>query len=128
VKFSNCPPQVRFDDLEAAVAFEHETGCSAADRNADHVLHRGEAQAMTRDLGLVDPDFQDRHPGHILDLDLAGAANAFQDRSDLVGGAPHRLEPPNFAAALRGLGAGAKACDAVKLFGCSQICLRRQRR
>jgi hypothetical protein len=84
------------DDLEAAVAFEHETGCSAADRNADHVLHGGEAQAMPRDLGLVDLDFQDRHPRHILDLDLAGAANAFQDRSDLVGGAPHRLRAPNF--------------------------------
>ena len=51
-----------------------------------------EIEAVAGDFGLVDPDFQDRHAGHVLDLDLLDAAHALEHGRDPVRGVQHRLE------------------------------------
>ena len=60
-------------DLETAVAFEHQPGLPPADRGTDHVLNGGNAQAAPRYLLLVDADFDERQPRHLLDPDVLGA-------------------------------------------------------
>jgi len=44
------------NDLEAAIALEHQAGRAPADGYADRILHVRKAQTAARDLALVDLD------------------------------------------------------------------------
>jgi hypothetical protein len=80
------------NDLEAAVAFEHQPGCASADGNANDILNVRKAQAVARNLSLVDLDVQERQARHLLDLDVLGPFHPPKDGSDSTGHTQHRAE------------------------------------
>ena len=80
------------DDLEAAIALQHQAGCAPADGYADRILHLRKAQTAARDFALVDLDLQKRQPRYLFDLDAGCTFHPSEHGGDLFGGAHHRRE------------------------------------
>ena len=74
------------------IAFVDRARLPPADGGADHLLHRGHAQAAARDFRFVWGDLQHRQAGDLFDPDVGGARNAAQDAGDLVGRLQQRIE------------------------------------
>src|SRR6267154_899729 len=80
------------DDLEAPVALEDHACIASPDRSADQVLYCPQAQTPPCDLSFVHRDLEKRKAGCLFNTNIGGPVQAAQDRSDLVGGAQHRLK------------------------------------